>query len=305
MLILYPIIIPIIMCLILGIIAYIYKKIRNKIYLKETYNDSDFLNREISTQIPPSIVGYLFCQKVKYKHLIADIMDLYAIKAINIKKQEDNTLKIESIKNENAKKITSESQQYILNTLVDKEDDLLFNYTEWKKLVIKEYKNNNWTKKIETANAIIVTIIVLAYSIIGGIVGWNSEGGENKGLASIGVLAGFVISIFVICFYIAFMELQKENGIFINKEGKKELKKWIKLKNFMENYTLLKNRNVEEIVIYERYIPYAIALGVNVTYRNTMFDIFDEEELKSIIEDKSIENLFKRYGIGQEEEHFW
>ena len=63
MLILYPIIIPIIMCLILGIIAYIYKKIRNKIYLKETYNDSDFLNREISTQIPPSIVGYLFCQK--------------------------------------------------------------------------------------------------------------------------------------------------------------------------------------------------------------------------------------------------
>ena len=73
----------------------------------------------------------------------------------------------------------------------------------------------------------------------------------------------------------------------------------------MENYTLLKNRNVEEIVIYERYIPYAIALGVNVTYRNTMFDIFDEEELKSIIEDKSIENLFKRYGIGQEEEHFW
>ena len=305
MLILYPIIIPIIMCLILGIIAYIYKKIRNKIYLKETYNDSDFLNREISTQIPPSIVGYLFCQKVKYKHLIADIIDLYAIKAINIKKQEDNTLKIESIKNENAKKITSESQQYILNTLVDKEDDLLFNYTEWKKLVIKEYKNNNWTKKIETANAIIVTIIVLAYSIIGGIVGWNSEGGENKGLASIGVLAGFVISIFVICFYIAFMELQKENGIFLNKEGKKELKKWIKLKNFMENYTLLKNRNVEEIVIYERYIPYAIALGVNVTYRNTMFDIFDEEELKSIIEDKSIENLFKRYGIGQEEEHFW
>ena len=220
------------MCLILGIIAYIYKKIRNKIYLKETYNDSDFLNREISTQIPPSIVGYLFCQKVKYKHLIADIMDLYAIKAINIKKQEDNTLKIESIKNENAKKITSESQQYILNTLVDKEDDLLFNYTEWKKLVIKEYKNNNWTKKIETANAIIVTIIVLAYSIIGGIVGWNSEGGENKGLASIGVLAGFVISIFVICFYIAFMELQKENGIFLNKEGKKRIKKVDKTKKF-------------------------------------------------------------------------
>ena len=304
MLILYPIIIPIIMCLILGIIAFIYKNIRNEKYLRETYSDIDFLSREISTQMPPSIVGYLFEQKVKYKHLVAEIMDLYAMKVINIKKQGNNTLTIESIENENAKKITSESQQYILNTLVNKDDNCLFDYTEWKKLVIKEYKENNWTKKIETMNAIIITIIVLAFSIIGGIIGWNSEGGENAGLASVGVLAGFVISVFEICFYIAFIEIQKENGIFLNKEGKEELKKWIKLKNFMENYTLLKDRDIEEIVIYERYIPYAISLGVNVKYKNTMFDIFEEEEFKSIIKDKSIKNIFERYGIGQEE-HFW
>ena len=305
MLILYPIIIPIIICLILGIIAFIYKKIRNKKYLKETYNDIDFLSREISTQIPPSIIGYLFCQKVKYKHLIADIMDLYALKVINIKKQEDSTFKIEPIKNENAKKITSESQQYILDTIVDKDDDRLFNYTEWKKLVIKEYKNNNWARKIETANAIIITLIVVIFSIVGGVIGWHTDGGGSKGLACVGVLVGFVISIFIICFYIAFMEIQKENGIFLNKEGKKELKKWLKLKNFMENYTLLKDRNMEEIVIYERYIPYAIALEVNVTYKDTIFDIFDEEEFKSIIKDKSMKNIFERYGLGQEEEHFW
>lgn len=297
MIILYPIIIPIIICLILGIIAFIYKKIRNKKYLEENYNEGDFLSREISTQIPPSIVGYLLCQKVKYKHLIADIMDLYAIKTIDIKKQKDSTLKIEFIKNENAKKITSESQQYILDTLVDKDDGCLFNYTEWKKLVMKEYKNNNWTKKVETANAIIITIIVLAYSIIGGIIGWNIEGSYGVGL--VGVLVGFAISVFVICFYIAFMEIQKENGIFLNKEGKKELKKWLKLKRFMENYTLLKDRNMEEIVIYERYIPYAIALDVNVTYKDALFDIFEEEEFYSIIKDKNIKNIFERYGIGQ------
>ena len=304
MLILYPIIIPIIICIILGIIAFIYKNIRNRKYLLETYNDNDFLNREISTQIPPSVIGYLFKQKVQYKHLVADIMDLYAIKAINIKKQKDNTLTIESVNNENAKKVTSESQQYILNTLVDKDDNSLFNYTEWKKLVIKEYKNKNWTKNFETANTIIITIIVLAFSIIGGIIGWNSEGGGDKGSASVGVLEGFVISVFEICFYIAFMEIQKENGIFLNKEGKKELKRWIRLKEFMENYTLLKDRNMEEVVIYERYIPYAISLGINVTYKNTMFDIFDEEEFKSIIKDKSIKNIFGRYGLGQEED-FW
>ena len=294
MIILYPIIIPIIICLILGIIAFIYKKTRNRKYFKEDcYDEGGFLNREISTQIPPSIVGYLLSQKVKYKYLIADIMDLYAIKVINIKKQKDSTLKIEFTKNKNNKEITSKSQQYILDTLVDKDDERLFNYTEWKKLVIKEYKNNNWTKKIETANAIIITIIVLACSIIGGRITLNN------GLGLVGALGGFAISVLVICFYIAFIEIQKENGIFLNKEGKKELKKWLKLKKFMENYTLLKDRNMEEIVIYERYIPYAIALDVNVTYKDTLFDIFEEEEFYSIIKDKSIENVFERYGIGE------
>ena len=67
----------------------------------------------------------------------------------------------------------------------------------------------------------------------------------------------------------------------------------------MENYTLLKDRNMEEIVIYERYIPYAIALDVNVTYKDALFDIFEEEEFYSIIKDKNINNIFERYGIGQ------
>lgn len=305
MIILYPIIIPIIICIILGIIAFIYKEIRNAKYLKETYDEHDYLRREISTQMAPSIIGYLFHQKVKYKYLIADIMDLYAIKAISIKKQDNKTFKIEPNMNENTEEIKSASQRYILDTLVDKNDDRVFNYTEWKKLVIKEYKNNNWTKNIETANAIIITLIVLVFAIIGGIIGWNIDGGGSKGLACVGVLGGCVISIFEICFYIAFMEIQKENGIFLNKEGKKELKKWIKLKTFMKNYTLLKDRNVEEIAIYERYIPYAIAVGINVTYKNTVFDIFEEEELKSIIKDKSIGNFFERYGIGQQVEKFW
>ena len=56
---------------------------------------------------------------------------------------------------------------------------------------------------------------------------------------------------------------------------------------------------MEEIVIYERYIPYAIALDVNVTYKDALFDIFEEEEFYSIIKDKNINNIFERYGIGQ------
>lgn len=294
--ILYLMLIPISIGGIFGIItfiAFIYKKIRNI----ETYKEFEYLNRDISTDMTPSTVSYLLNQKVGYKDLIADIMDLYAMKVINIEKQEDYTFRIQENVNGNVERVKSESQKYILNTLLDKNDDKVFNFTKWKTLVIEEYKSNSWTKNAKSEKTIetIAIAIILASSIIGGIVGWNME--KSKGNACVGVMIGFIISLFIMCFYIAFMEIQKENGIFLNKQGKKELKKWIELKKFMKDYTLLKDRNIEEIILYEKYIPYSIALGVNVTYRDTIFDIFDEEEFKSIIEDKSLEKYLDRYGI--------
>ena len=52
-----------------GIFAFIYKKYRNFKYQRESYKDINYLNRDISTEYPPSIVGYLFHQKLRYKDL--------------------------------------------------------------------------------------------------------------------------------------------------------------------------------------------------------------------------------------------
>ena len=56
----------------------------------------------------------------------------------------------------------------------------------------------------------------------------------------------------------------------------------MKFKRFIQEYTLLKERSIEEIAIYESYIPYAIALDVNVQYKNTSFDIFDGMNLEEM-----------------------
>ena len=71
----------------------------------------------------------------------------------------------------------------------------------------------------------------------------------------------------------------------------------MKFKNFIKDYTLLKDRQMEEIAIYESYIPYAIVLDLNVQYKNTKFDIFDEEEFQSILNESDCANFLQSMGI--------
>ena len=74
---------------------------------------------------------------------------------------------------------------------------------------------------------------------------------------------------------------------------------WL-VKKFIKDYTLLKERTINEIEIYESYIPYAITLDVNVQYKNTKFDIFDENEIQSIINESDSANFLKSMGINIE-----
>ena len=117
-----PIFIILYIAILFGIFLFIYKKYRNIKYQKETYEDINYLNRDVSTEYLPSIVGYLFNQKLRYKDLIADIMELYAQKIINISKSnEQGETKIhfylqgEDYRN----KISSQSQLYIIRTLIN------------------------------------------------------------------------------------------------------------------------------------------------------------------------------------------
>ena len=72
-----------------GVFLFVYKKLRNIKFQKESYDDINYLNRDISTEYPPSVVGYLINNRLKYKDLIADIMELYAEKIIDISKSNE------------------------------------------------------------------------------------------------------------------------------------------------------------------------------------------------------------------------
>ena len=195
--ILNPVFSIILIGIIFGIFLVVYKNFRNIKYQKESYEDIEYLNRDISTEYPPSVVGYLINNRLKYKDLIADIMELYAEKIIDISKSNEQGEKKTNFYLADKvyrSKVKSKSYIYIIDTLIDDTKNEKFDFKTWKQLVIEEYE-------------------------------------------------------------------------------------------------------IREFAIYESYIPYAIVLDVNVQYKNTKFDIFDEEEFQSIMNENDCANFLKSMGI--------
>ena len=297
-----PIFIILYIAILFGVLAFIYKKYRNLKYQKESYEDINYLNRDISTEYPPSIVGYLFNQKLRYKDLIADIMELYAQKIINISKSnEQGENKIYFYLQEDYRnKVNSQSQLYIIRTLLNNQQNVSFDFSSWKRLVLEEYKIRKFAKEQnKDKSKKIILIMIICMVIIGGIIGWI--GGSKTGFAImtmiVGAIGGAFLGTIVGYQFANFMKSSENTNVFLSSYGENELKKWMKFKKFIQEYTLLKERTIEEIAIYESYIPYAIALDVNVQYKNTKFDIFDEKEMESIINESDSANFLQSMGI--------
>ena len=113
----------------------------------------------------------------------------------------------------------------------------------------------------------------------------------------IGMIGGAFLGTLVGSQFANFIKNSENTNGFLSSYGESELKKWMKFKKFIQEYTLLKERSIEEIAIYESYIPYAIALDVNVQYKNTQFDIFDEKEMESIVNESDSANFLQNMGI--------
>lgn len=295
----------IILCIaiLFGVFLYIYKKYRNLKYQKESYEDINFLNRDISTEYQPSIVGYLFNQKLRYKDLIADIMELYAQKIIDVSKsneQEETKIQFYLKEKNYRNKVTSQSQLYIIRTLIDDKQNENFDFGTWKQYVLEEYeirkfareKNDNTSKKI-------ILVMIICMTIIGGMMGWIVEGKGDFAnmMIIIGMIGGAFIGTLAAAAFLNFMKSPENTNVFLSSYGESELKKWMKFKKFIQDYTLLKERTIEEIAIYESYIPYAIVLDVNVQYKNTKFDIFNQKEMESIIDESISANFLQSMGI--------
>ena len=269
------------------IFRYLIKTVRNFIYKLDAYDDLQTLNREINVKYNPSITSMLINGKVDEKSLIADIMNLYAMKIIDLEKSSDNNKEknIFKINKENIKKTKIfKSDVYIIDSIILNKKK--FNFSEWEKLVENTFSKigvqNLNVKEISFINLIFPLIIIWLITFFVLMLYFHD----------LLVFTAFILSIFWMCFclipvfyIVQFLNSKPVQKLHLTKAGKREVKNWIKFENFIKKYTLIKEKNVEDIVIYEKYIPYAVVLGINLNYKDTMYSVFDDLEIKQILND--------------------
>ena len=50
------------------------------------------------------------------------------------------------------------------------------------------------------------------------------------------------------------------------------MKRWDKYKKFLQDYTLIKERKIDSVIVLEKHIAYATVLNVNKDYTNAMIN---------------------------------
>lgn len=81
------------------------------------------------------------------------------------------------------------------------------------------------------------------------------------------------------------------------KKGALEYNKWKKFEKFMVEFTLIKEKNYQNIVLLGKYLSYSIALGINKKCDKELYNkinknySFDYEIISNLFEEEKATNL--------------
>ena len=80
----------------------------------------------------------------------------------------------------------------------------------------------------------------------------------------------FMFTLLAICLniYIAY----HSQGIILTKEGKEEQLKLVELKNYINDYSLIRNRDLKSVIIWDKYLAYATAFGIPNKITNSIYE---------------------------------
>ena len=80
----------------------------------------------------------------------------------------------------------------------------------------------------------------------------------------------FIFTLFAICLNI--YTAYRSQGIILTKVGKDEQLKLLELKNYINDYSLIKNRDLESVIIWDKYLAYATAFGIPNKITNSIYE---------------------------------
>lgn len=223
--------------------------------------------RDFPATYGPSTVGYLIRRSIRNDDLSASILNLICMKVIGF--ETDETSK----KKDNFKLIKLEhnltlcaADQMLVDFLFDNEETVTLSelkrraksryqsfiddFTSWKSLALIEAKNENFYESNPT-----IRILAILYCIVGILIA----------LYRTYFVLNCVMIVIAIIAFIYFISYTKKT-----QKGNDDYRKWIGLKNFMLDFGRMDTKDLPEIVLWEKYLAYAVTLGCADKLAKTM-----------------------------------
>lgn len=225
-------------------LIYFIIKINNKRNEKKT----DLYYRDIEKKYTPAIISYIFNMNIEERAtILSSILDLHVKKYLNIEKV-NNKYCINVIKNDTKKLFFHE--RYIIACLSNSK---LIEFTKFSELVEFDCKKELLIKDKESIVIPLIMLIVFITSIISVmfLAINNIYSTEPQLILTTFLLPGAII-------YILF---KIHNPYKRTLKGESLAKKAKGLKNFLKDYTLINEKDIDYTKITDRYLGFAIAIN--------------------------------------------
>ena len=247
---------------------YIGFKIAYKKYYKEKLDKIDLKNdtyyREIISQNSPGVLSYIDDFKLDEKDIVATFMSLEIKKRIKI---EDKIILLNP-----TTKDLEENERYILDNIKNNTINSI-DITTFKNKVIDDcLKKSLLVEKRQKKN--ILNYFIIYILIIGGftaLVNLFSNIQTKNGLVLILFMLGlFIVGVviaiypFVLIIYMKSYNTMKNLNPYVRSKEAKDINLKLEgLKNYIKEYSLLKDKEYKDLIIWENYLVYSIILGNN------------------------------------------
>ena len=258
------------------------EKYRNDMEKHEYY-------REILKEYSPAILSLIYNRKIKYSDtLVVTILDLKLNNYIDIEEKGIKILKKDE-------KNLLPNQKYLYEKIYNKKNrknfvsfqdvSNIFSVSTFKQEWKNEIKKEAEEKKLCSSKIVIFDIIekisVLSFFILIGILMFIAIGSEGIAIDDNNIdQVSYLVLAFIHCaliFCVNYLSRFKQRIFFVRtKEGVKLQCKMCGLKNYIKEYTQLKEKKLEELLLWENYLLYAIIFDIKGNLNNEAQKLYDK-----------------------------
>lgn len=280
------------------------KEFYNKDSIDKKTDDLQYY-REVLSSYSPAELNYVYSANTQFpKDAVTTLLSLKLKKIIDLN-NENNTI---TILKDDAN--ISNSEKYVLNKI---KDEKLKNFEpiKYQQIVQEDVENKHLTNKGSKKNMsafsmlFIAIIIILLFFII--VFALPSEG--ILGFISVILIPLiFIILSLGIPGIILYCILRTYNPYKLSKEGKQLRKKLLGLKNYITQFSLLQEKDIKDLIVWEDYLIYSIIFDLNddliskIQEKYIVFDTTDTQTAKNYCEDSNNEETRIRYVNSNNEE---